>query len=149
MFSLVFLICAYNNGTFHITFLPYDHSHVLYRTAVIHYGDYDAFDLQDWTMWLEPGVTAVIGSVAQVYFLQRCWKYAKSRLVLAILVLCMLSQFRAYFLSNIDSCSLNSGYFCAWLRLVVSAPAICLSLSSIFASLVSLSPSLSSNGLVN
>ncbi|KAJ6625070.1 hypothetical protein B0H10DRAFT_653326 [Mycena sp. CBHHK59/15] len=48
--------------------------HIIYRTAVVHYGQYDYFDLQTWTMWAEPGVTAVAGFFAQVFFVERCWR---------------------------------------------------------------------------
>lgn len=53
-------------------FLGVTDFHVLYRSAVVHYGDLDKFDLQTWTMWSEPGVTALVGCIAQVYFLDRC-----------------------------------------------------------------------------
>ncbi len=47
------------------------YSHVLYRASVQHYGVYEFFDLQEWTMWLEPGFTAIVGFIAQVFFLMR------------------------------------------------------------------------------
>ncbi|KAJ7704570.1 hypothetical protein B0H17DRAFT_899288, partial [Mycena rosella] len=46
--------------------------HVLYRTIVTHYGDYQYFDMQTWTMWAEPGITALIGFLAQLFFMERC-----------------------------------------------------------------------------
>ncbi|KAJ7708933.1 hypothetical protein B0H17DRAFT_851566, partial [Mycena rosella] len=46
--------------------------HVLYRTTVTHYGDFQYFDMQTWTMWAEPGITALIGFLAQLFFIERC-----------------------------------------------------------------------------
>lgn len=56
----------------------------LYRCAVLFYGNFDKFDDQDWTLWWEIGVTAIIGSIAQSFFLQRCWASTQSRIVLGI-----------------------------------------------------------------
>ncbi|KAJ7130369.1 hypothetical protein C8R44DRAFT_829736 [Mycena epipterygia] len=68
--------------------------HVLYRTAVVHYGDFAFFDLQTWTMWSEPAVTALIGFIAQVFFTERCWRVTNnSRLILALLALLLLLSF--------------------------------------------------------
>jgi len=64
--------------------------HVLYRSAVLHYGNFDYFDLQDWTMWSEPGLTAIIGGVAQVFFLSRCWQFSRSWSILTGLTLLTL-----------------------------------------------------------
>ncbi|KAJ7940101.1 hypothetical protein B0H13DRAFT_2300173 [Mycena leptocephala] len=44
---------------------------------VTHYGEYGFFDLQTWSMWAEPGVTAVVGLLAQLFFAERCWKIMK------------------------------------------------------------------------
>ncbi|KAJ6597848.1 hypothetical protein B0H10DRAFT_2441651 [Mycena sp. CBHHK59/15] len=68
--------------------------HVLYRTAVVHYGDFAFFDLQTWTMWSEPAVTALIGVIAQVFFTERCWRVTNnSRLILALLALLLFLSF--------------------------------------------------------
>ncbi|KAJ7933615.1 hypothetical protein B0H13DRAFT_2306423 [Mycena leptocephala] len=70
---------------------------VIYRTAVTHYGQYEFFDLQTWTMWAEPGITklppwqAVVGLLAQLFFMERCWSLTdRSRPVLAVLSISML-----------------------------------------------------------
>ncbi|KAJ7764634.1 hypothetical protein DFH07DRAFT_738244 [Mycena maculata] len=58
--------------------------HVIYRTAVVHFGNYGYFDLQTWTMWAEPG--ALVGCLAQVFFMERCWKITnRSRTVFVAL----------------------------------------------------------------
>ncbi|KAJ7867824.1 hypothetical protein B0H13DRAFT_1636010, partial [Mycena leptocephala] len=85
--------------------------HVLYRTTVTYYGQYAFFDLQTWTMWAEPGITvyhsliypniealtswrAAIGLLAQVFFIQRCWKVThESWPVLIFLVFLLLLCF--------------------------------------------------------
>lgn len=46
-------------------------SHVLWRVTVQYYGDYSMFDLQEWTMWTEPLFTAVVGLIAQSFFVMR------------------------------------------------------------------------------
>ncbi|KZV90555.1 hypothetical protein EXIGLDRAFT_694575 [Exidia glandulosa HHB12029] len=63
----------------------------LYRCAVRFFahkcpfqGNFDMFDLQDWSLWWEIAVTAMIGSIAQVFFLIRCWAATKSKIVVAI-----------------------------------------------------------------
>ncbi|KAJ7937663.1 hypothetical protein B0H13DRAFT_1456778, partial [Mycena leptocephala] len=64
---------------------------VIYRTAVTHYGQYEFFDLQTWTMWAEPGITAVVGLLAQLFFMERCRSLTdRSRPVLAVLSILML-----------------------------------------------------------
>ncbi|KAF8902307.1 hypothetical protein CPB85DRAFT_1564660 [Mucidula mucida] len=67
--------------------------HVLYRASVQHYGVYEFFDLQEWTMWLEPGFTAIVGFIAQVFFLMRCWRITQSRIVVIVLSLLVLFSF--------------------------------------------------------
>ncbi|KAK0469988.1 uncharacterized protein EV420DRAFT_1634385 [Desarmillaria tabescens] len=67
--------------------------HVLYRTSVLGYGDYEAFDLQQWTMWTEPGFTAIVGFVAQVFFLVRCWRITKSTITVVFLTILVLFSF--------------------------------------------------------
>ncbi|KAJ7608419.1 hypothetical protein FB45DRAFT_1067506 [Roridomyces roridus] len=70
--------------------------HVVYRTVVVHFGDYHDFDLQTWTMWAEPGVTALVGCVAQVFFMERCWKLTDKSfsvfIALALLILLSLGS---------------------------------------------------------
>ncbi|KAF9020969.1 hypothetical protein BDZ89DRAFT_258699 [Hymenopellis radicata] len=61
--------------------------HVLYRASVQHYGVYEFFDLQEWTMWLEPGFTALVGFIAQIFFLMRCWRITQSPIVVIVLSL--------------------------------------------------------------
>ncbi|KAJ7856559.1 hypothetical protein B0H13DRAFT_1641469 [Mycena leptocephala] len=56
--------------------------HVLFRTTVTHYGDYTFVDLQEWTTWAEPGVTAIIGFLAHLFFLARCWRATNKSLVI-------------------------------------------------------------------
>lgn len=64
--------------------------HVLYRCTVLHYGDYEFFDLQDWTMSTEPGWTAVIGLISQLFFLNRCQNIVRSKIVTGVLFLLVL-----------------------------------------------------------
>ncbi|KAL1755383.1 hypothetical protein FB107DRAFT_290968 [Schizophyllum commune] len=67
--------------------------HVLYRTSVLHYGDYDHFDGQAWTMSSEPGWTAIVGLVAQIFFLNRCHNIVQSKLLTIFLLLLVLFCF--------------------------------------------------------
>ncbi|CAE6374959.1 unnamed protein product [Rhizoctonia solani] len=54
----------------------------LYRNAVTYYGDFLMFDSQDWSLFWEIGVTAIIGSIAQAFFLERAFSATKSKIVL-------------------------------------------------------------------
>ncbi|KAJ7923877.1 hypothetical protein B0H13DRAFT_1579893, partial [Mycena leptocephala] len=65
--------------------------HIIYRTLVTHYGQYFFFDLQTWTMWAEPGVTAAVGFLAHLFFTRRCLKFVKSSAVLVMLLFCQVS----------------------------------------------------------
>ncbi|KAG8916767.1 hypothetical protein FRC01_002881 [Tulasnella sp. 417] len=56
----------------------------LYRCTVTFYGNFDKFDDTDWSLWWEIAVTALIGSIAQSFFLERCWSATKSYIVLAL-----------------------------------------------------------------
>ncbi|KAJ7587010.1 hypothetical protein C8J56DRAFT_943389 [Mycena floridula] len=60
--------------------------HVLYRSSVVHYGVYEFFDLQTWTMWTEPGFTAVIGFIAQIFFLARYRKMTQRNNIISVLL---------------------------------------------------------------
>ncbi|KAE9398275.1 hypothetical protein BT96DRAFT_859329 [Gymnopus androsaceus JB14] len=64
--------------------------HVLYRASVLFYGQYEFFNLQEWTMWLEPGWTAIVGFLAQLFFLVRCQRIVQSKFITAILTLLVL-----------------------------------------------------------
>ncbi|KAJ1306008.1 hypothetical protein OPQ81_010723 [Rhizoctonia solani] len=57
----------------------------LYRNSVIYYGNFAMFDEQDWSLFWEIGVTAIIGSIAQVFFLERCYSATKNKFVLVII----------------------------------------------------------------
>ncbi|KAF8756422.1 hypothetical protein RHS01_04468 [Rhizoctonia solani] len=50
----------------------------LYRNAVTYYGDFLMFDSQDWSLFWEIGVTAILGSIAQVFFLERAYSVSSS-----------------------------------------------------------------------
>ncbi|KIY64044.1 hypothetical protein CYLTODRAFT_425576 [Cylindrobasidium torrendii FP15055 ss-10] len=67
--------------------------HVLWRVTVQYYGDYSMFDLQEWTMWTEPLFTAVVGLLAQTFFVMRAWKIAHSIPVLILLSALTLFSF--------------------------------------------------------
>ena len=54
----------------------------LYRNAVLFYGNFLKFDEQDWSLWWEIGVTALAGTIAQVFFLERCYSATKNKIVL-------------------------------------------------------------------
>ncbi|KAG8857465.1 hypothetical protein FRB96_005765 [Tulasnella sp. 330] len=56
----------------------------LYRCTVTFYGNFDKFDDTDWTLWWEIAVTAILGSISQAFFLDRCWNATKSRIVVII-----------------------------------------------------------------
>ncbi|TRM61698.1 hypothetical protein BD626DRAFT_548877 [Schizophyllum amplum] len=88
--------------------------HVLYRCTVLHYGDYEFFDLQDWTMSTEPGWTAVIGLISQLFFLNRCQNIVRSKIV-----------------TGVFSCVSGSGYY-SCLRLIANVlmPVVLFSLGS-------------------
>ncbi|KAJ7130386.1 hypothetical protein C8R44DRAFT_731915 [Mycena epipterygia] len=61
--------------------------HVTYRATVLGYSQLYFVDLQTWTMWAEPGVAAFIIFLAQLFFLNWCWRVTnKSWIVLAFLV---------------------------------------------------------------
>ncbi|KAB5593780.1 hypothetical protein CTheo_2749 [Ceratobasidium theobromae] len=57
----------------------------LYRNAVTYYGVFEKFDEQDWSLWWEIGVTALIGTVAQIFFLERCYSAIKNQVVLIVI----------------------------------------------------------------
>ncbi|KAJ7151362.1 hypothetical protein C8R43DRAFT_1067569 [Mycena crocata] len=68
--------------------------HVIYRTLSTHFGQYEFFDHQTWTMWSEPGVTALIGCLSQAFFIDRCWHVThKSRPVLVFLAFLLCLSF--------------------------------------------------------
>ncbi|KAG8708432.1 hypothetical protein FRC09_001259 [Ceratobasidium sp. 395] len=56
----------------------------LYRNAVKYYGVFDKFDDQDWSLFWEIGVTAMIGTVAQIFFLERCYSATKNKIVAGV-----------------------------------------------------------------
>lgn len=56
----------------------------LYRNAVTYYGVFAKFNEEDWSLWWEIGVTALIGSIAQVFFLERCFSATKNKIVLIV-----------------------------------------------------------------
>ncbi|KAJ7870339.1 hypothetical protein B0H14DRAFT_3132147 [Mycena olivaceomarginata] len=52
--------------------------HIIYRTSITAgYSESPAFGSQGWTMWAEPGVTAIVVLFAQFFFLDRCWSVIK------------------------------------------------------------------------
>ncbi|KAJ7834465.1 hypothetical protein B0H14DRAFT_2590890 [Mycena olivaceomarginata] len=52
--------------------------HMIYRTSITAgYSESPAFGSQGWTMWAEPGVTAIVVLFAQFFFLDRCWSVIK------------------------------------------------------------------------
>ncbi|CAE6536864.1 unnamed protein product [Rhizoctonia solani] len=57
----------------------------LYRNSVTYYGNFAKFDEQDWSLFWEIGVTAIIGTIAQVFFLERCYSATKNKIVLAVI----------------------------------------------------------------
>jgi len=56
----------------------------LYRNAVKYYGVFDKFDDQDWSLFWEIGVTALIGTTAQIFFLERCYSATKNKIVAGV-----------------------------------------------------------------
>lgn len=57
----------------------------LYRNSVTYYGNFAKFDEQDWSLFWEIGVTAIAGTIAQIFFLERCYSATKNKLVLIII----------------------------------------------------------------
>lgn len=57
---------------------------ILYRDTVQYYGNFDKFDEPDWSLWWEIAVTAIIGAISQLFFLERCWSATKSYIVVGI-----------------------------------------------------------------
>ncbi|CAE6438507.1 unnamed protein product [Rhizoctonia solani] len=57
----------------------------IYRNSVTYYGDFNKFDEQDWSLFWEIGVTAILGSIAQVFFLERCYSATKNKIVLVVI----------------------------------------------------------------
>jgi len=55
-----------------------------YRTFVQYYGDFSHFDLQNWSLYGEIVVTAIIGTIAQAFFLERCYRATKSKVFFGI-----------------------------------------------------------------
>ncbi|KAJ7893830.1 hypothetical protein B0H14DRAFT_2559469 [Mycena olivaceomarginata] len=51
--------------------------HIIYRTSINHYGQRVSFDSLGWTIWAEPGVTAIGVLLAQFFFIDRCWNVIK------------------------------------------------------------------------
>ncbi|KAG8743168.1 hypothetical protein FRC10_000307 [Ceratobasidium sp. 414] len=62
----------------------------LYRNAVKYYGVFDKFDDQDCkshfirSLFWEIGVTALLGTVAQIFFLERCYSATKNKIVAVV-----------------------------------------------------------------
>ncbi|CAE6491985.1 unnamed protein product [Rhizoctonia solani] len=57
----------------------------LYRNSVTHYGNFAKFDEQDWSLFWEIGVTAIIGTIAQVFFLERYYRATKNKFVYVVI----------------------------------------------------------------
>ncbi|KAG8733044.1 hypothetical protein FRC11_009046 [Ceratobasidium sp. 423] len=57
----------------------------LYRNSVTYYGNFAKFDEQDWSLFWEIGVTALTGTIAQIFFLERCYSATKNMVVLVVI----------------------------------------------------------------
>ncbi|KDN47920.1 hypothetical protein RSAG8_03340, partial [Rhizoctonia solani AG-8 WAC10335] len=57
----------------------------IYRNSVTYYGNFNKFDEQDWSLFWEIGVTATVGTIAQVFFLERCYSATKNKIVLVVI----------------------------------------------------------------
>jgi hypothetical protein len=66
---------------------------ILYRDTVQFYGNFDMFDHCDWSLYYEIFVTAILGTLAQQFFLKRCWNATKSYVVLGLGVAGILTSF--------------------------------------------------------
>ncbi|KAJ6555244.1 hypothetical protein B0H10DRAFT_2241440 [Mycena sp. CBHHK59/15] len=51
--------------------------HIIYRISITYYSQRLSFASQGWTMWAEPGVTAIGVLIAQFFFIDRCWNVIK------------------------------------------------------------------------
>ncbi|KAJ7720830.1 hypothetical protein B0H16DRAFT_1896758 [Mycena metata] len=58
--------------------------HVSYRSTVAYFGDYSHFDQATWTLMAEPAVTAMVGAVTHLFFLERCWLATSSGIAVSI-----------------------------------------------------------------
>lgn len=74
----------------------------LYRCAVTYYGDFTKFDEQDWSLFWEIGVTALIGTVAQIFFLERCFSATKNKIVAGIVFLMIMTSLGFGIASSIE-----------------------------------------------
>ncbi|KAG9118751.1 hypothetical protein FRC07_006596 [Ceratobasidium sp. 392] len=74
----------------------------LYRNAVKYYGVFDMFDNQDWSLFWEIGVTAMIGTVAQIFFLERCYSATKNKIVAGVVLAGILTSLGFGITSSIE-----------------------------------------------
>jgi hypothetical protein len=70
-----------------MTYLPFYGSVSIYQGTVLSFGDFDKFDLQGWTTWAEPGVTALVALIAHVFYIRRCWSVTRSLPIVIFLAL--------------------------------------------------------------
>lgn len=50
----------------------------IYQTTILDFGNFNKFDLQNWTGWVEPGVTALVALIAHIFYIGRCWTITRS-----------------------------------------------------------------------
>lgn len=74
----------------------------LYRCAVTYYGNFDKFDDTDWSLWWEIAVTAMVGTIAQAFFLTRCWSATKSKIVVAIGTVAIIASLVSGIISTVE-----------------------------------------------
>ncbi|KZO91402.1 hypothetical protein CALVIDRAFT_568312 [Calocera viscosa TUFC12733] len=68
--------------TFH-TVLIY---HKMYTYLITNFGDYDALAHNTWSFNMHVLVTTLVASISQTFFMQRCWRFDKSPVNLALMV---------------------------------------------------------------
>jgi hypothetical protein len=64
----------------------------LYHSLVWAYGDYEKFDAQSWTTYIEPALTAWVAFVAHVFYIFRCWVVTRSPVICIFLGAGMSSE---------------------------------------------------------
>lgn len=74
----------------------------LYRNAVKYYGNFAMFDIQDWSLWWEIGVTALAGTIAQIFFLERCYSATKNMIVLIVVGLAIATSLAFGIASSVE-----------------------------------------------
>ncbi|CAE6468130.1 unnamed protein product [Rhizoctonia solani] len=74
----------------------------LYRISVTYYGEFARFDEQDRPLFWEIGVTAIIGTIAHVFCLERCYRATKNKFVLVVIGATIATSFGFGIVSSVE-----------------------------------------------